>query len=251
MPTEISYRPQYPLNNFVDYIWIGTSPDLKMRFVHHAALFTELIFSYGDYYTVEGMNTEKISRGAGLQVISGLKKQPFITEAEGVYRCIGLILKPFCYGILIRELGTPGMEAISEALYDCLLDVKTPDFKKAEHYLLKLFGKMQTDPDLMKFEKYLGSDRAGKGMLKDFSDLLPVSRKSFIQKFRKYYFLTPGEYLNLYKVNRAVALIKTDPAGRLTDIGLDSGFYDQSHFIRVFKKMTGQTPKEFLKSGKR
>ncbi|KPE49144.1 helix-turn-helix domain-containing protein [Chryseobacterium indologenes] len=248
MLTEISYRPQYPLNSFVDYIWIGKSPDLRMRFVHHAALFTELIFSYGDHYTVGGTNTETITGGAGLQIISGLKMQPFVTETAGVYGCIGLLLKPFCYGMLIREFGTCTMENISEILYKCLFDTENPDFEEAEKCLLKIFGTMQADPYLTKFEKYLAFGMAGKGMLKDFSGLLPISQKSFIQKFRKYYCITPGEYLNLYKMNRAVTLLQNNKSDRLTDIGLDSGFYDQSHFIRVFKKLSGQTPKEFLKS---
>jgi YesN/AraC family two-component response regulator len=36
----------------------------------------------------------------------------------------------------------------------------------------------------------------------------------------------------------------------LTDIGLDSGYADQSHFIRTFKKYTGKTPSNFLKSNR-
>jgi AraC-like DNA-binding protein len=230
-------------------MWVGKSPDLSMNFVHHAALFTELIFSYGDEYDIEGINTERINGRTGLQVISGLKNKPFLTRTKGVYGCIGLILKPFCYGILLRKLGTSAIEDISGTLYDCLFVPVKPDFAKAEQCLLKVFGTVQTDPDLMKFEQYLAFDRAGKGMFKDFSRLLPVSQKSFIQKFRKYYFLTPGEYVNLYRVNRAVQLLQTHVPGKLTDIGLDAGFYDQSHFIRVFKKFSGYTPKGFLKSG--
>ncbi|MNH99581.1 DNA-binding transcriptional activator FeaR [compost metagenome] len=86
-------------------------------------------------------------------------------------------------------------------------------------------------------------------MLRDFSKLLPISQKSFIQKFRKHYFLTPSEYLNLYKVNKAILLLQNNSPERLTDIGLNAGFYDQSHFIRVFKKFSGYTPKEFSKFG--
>ncbi len=36
----------------------------------------------------------------------------------------------------------------------------------------------------------------------------------------------------------------------LTDIGFDSGFSDQSHFIRSFKKYTGKTPKRVFKPNK-
>jgi len=31
----------------------------------------------------------------------------------------------------------------------------------------------------------------------------------------------------------------------LTDIAVDCGFYDSSHFYRVFKKFTGYTPKKY------
>lgn len=249
MIEEIAYQPKYPLSRFVDYIWVGKSPDLTMDFVHHAALFTELIFSYGDAYDIRGINTEKIEGRTGLQVLSGLKNRPFLTRTNGVYACIGLILKPFCYGILHQKLGSSSLEEVAAILFDCLFAIEKPDFFQAEKCLLKLFGSIDTDPHLMSFEAYLAAEMAGKGMLKDFSKLLPISQKSFIQKFRKYYFLTPGEYLNLYKVNKAVILLQNNTAQRLTDIGLNAGFYDQSHFIRVFKKFSGCTPKEFSKFG--
>ena len=34
----------------------------------------------------------------------------------------------------------------------------------------------------------------------------------------------------------------------LTQIGLDAGYYDQSHFIREFKSYTNLTPKEYKAS---
>ncbi|ULT23461.1 hypothetical protein KUH03_30380 [Sphingobacterium sp. E70] len=105
MIEEIAYRPKYPLSGFIDYIWVGKSPNLTMDFVHHAALFTELIFSYGDDYDIRGINTEKINGRTGVQVLSGLKNRPFLTTTHGAYACIGLILKPFCYGILLPKLG--------------------------------------------------------------------------------------------------------------------------------------------------
>jgi len=244
MIKEISYQPEYPLSSFVDYIWIGKSPDLTMNLVHHAALFTELIFSYGGEYEIKGINTELVEVRGGLQIMSGLKNEPFLTRTSGVYGCIGLILKPFCYGVLLRKLEFSSMAEAPDVLYDCLFAPEIPDFSHAERYLLKVFGTVNTDPHLMKFEMYMASEKARKGILKDFSTLLPISQKSFITK---YYVLTPSEYLNLYKVNKAIKLLQNNTFDRLTDIGLISGFYDQSHFIKIFKKFSGRTPKEFSK----
>ncbi len=247
MIEEIAYRPKYPLSGFIDYIWVGKSPDLSMDFVHHAALFTELIFSYGDAYDIRGINTEKIHGRTGLQVLSGLKNRPFLTTTHGAYACIGLILKPFCYGLLLPKLGSSSLEEVAAILFDCLFAAKNPDFAQAEKCLLRVFETVNTDPHLMRFEAHLATEIAAKGMLRDFSKLQLISQKSFIQKFRKHYFLTPSEYLNLYKMNKAVILLQNNPLERLTDIGLKAGFYDQSHFIRVFKKFSGYTPKEFSK----
>ncbi len=249
MIEEIAYRPKYPLSGFIDYIWVGKSPNLTMDFVHHAALFTELIFSYGDEYDIRGINTEKINGRTGVQVLSGLKNRPFLTTTNGAYACIGLILKPFCYGILLPKLGSSSLEEVASILFDCLFAAENPDFAKAENCLLRVFETLNTDPHLMRFEAHLATEIAGKGMLRDFSKVLLISQKSFIQKFRKHYFLTPSEYLNLYKMNKAVILLQNNYTERLTDIGLSAGFYDQSHFIKVFKKLSGYTPKEFSKFG--
>jgi AraC-like DNA-binding protein len=33
--------------------------------------------------------------------------------------------------------------------------------------------------------------------------------------------------------------------GKIGEIAIDSGFYDQSHFNRTFRKLLGVTPKQF------
>jgi AraC-like DNA-binding protein len=83
--------------------------------------------------------------------------------------------------------------------------------------------------------------------LQDFNMSISISQKSFIQKFKKHFQITPKEYLKLKQVNYAIQLLQNNNAEKLINVGLDSGFYDQSHFIRVFKKFCGVTPKQFVK----
>jgi len=40
-------------------------------------------------------------------------------------------------------------------------------------------------------------------------------------------------------------LLQNSHTENLIHVGLDAGFYDQSHFIKVFKKFCGETPKNF------
>ncbi|BDD03860.1 helix-turn-helix domain-containing protein [Aureibacter tunicatorum] len=247
MIIEKTYQPRFPLNQYVDLIWVGKASKLETSSSHHAALFTELIFNYGDTFQVEGQNVENLVSNNGHQILSGLKTQPFQTTLSGTYGNVGLILKPFCYGMLSHKLGSKAMEYISELLFEQLFMPSAPNIDKVEKSLLELFEKSPLDNDLDKFEKYISKNILEKGSLKDFNMSLSISQKSFIQKFKKHFVLTPHEYVKLKQVNYAIQLLQNSHSEKLINIGLDAGFYDQSHFIRVFKKFCGATPRQFLK----
>lgn len=59
--------------------------------------------------------------------------------------------------------------------------------------------------------------------------------------FRQFQHQTVGEYVHKLRIHAACQqLCQTEAA--LADIALSVGFSDQSHFTRVFKRMTGSTP---------
>ncbi|WP_299576984.1 AraC family transcriptional regulator [uncultured Sunxiuqinia sp.] len=246
MIIEKTYNPSFPLNQYVDLIWIGKASELEMSSSHHAALFTELIFNYGDKFEIEGQNVENLASSNGHQILSGLKTSPFQTKIFGTYGNVGLILKPFCYGMLTKKFGSKAMDNISAILFEQLFVPTNPDFERVEQHLLKIFEVTPIDNDLAKFESYISKNLLEKGSLKDFNMSISISQKSFIQKFKKHFLLTPSEYIKLKQVNYAIQLLQNKDSEKLINIGLDSGFYDQSHFIRVFKKFCGVTPKQFL-----
>ncbi|MDE5423859.1 helix-turn-helix domain-containing protein [Ancylomarina sp. DW003] len=251
MLREFTYQPNYALSQYVDFIWMGKASDLDIQSGHHAALFTELIFNYGDNFQIDGQNIEQIVNKNDHHIISGLKTAPFQTHASGRYGSVGLILKPFCYGILINKFGTHAMDQISEILHEHLFISEQPQFNLVEKHLLQLFDNKHIDKDLLKFESYISSEILSKGTLKNFNLSLSISQKSFIQKFKKHYLLTPGEYAKLKQVNYAIQLLQNKTCDKLIHAGLDSGFYDQSHFTRIFKKFCGLTPKQFVQSIKK
>lgn len=243
-----TYRPTFPLNQFIDIILVGKSTNIDLESTHHAALFTELIFNYGDKFNVDGENIQNVINKSNHQILSGLKTAPFETKVTGVYGSVGLILKPFCYGMLIEKFGSRAMEEISEVLYDNIYSIEKPNYKKVEEELLKLFGKSKLDTDLQNFEKFISSNLLSKGSLKDFNLSISISQKSFINKFKNQFQITPSQYINLKRVDTAIQLIQNKTSEKLIQVGLESGFYDQSHFIKIFKKFCGVTPKEFKKN---
>lgn len=251
MISEKTYRPKAPLNQFVDFIWIGQAPELNIESNHYAALFTELIFNYGNIFQVEGQNVESFKNKYVHQIISGLKTKPFQTKISGVYNSAGLILKPFCFGFLLDKLGTKDFENLSEIVYEFLFECKTPNFKKLESNLENIFCKLQLDLDLIKYEQFISKNDLNNGVMQTFNQSIEVSQKNFIQKFKKHYKITPNQYFKLNKINKTIQLIENNKSCNLTEIGLQSGFYDQSHFIKNFKDFCGYSPKEHLKNNQR
>lgn len=68
--------------------------------------------------------------------------------------------------------------------------------------------------------------------------------------FRQHFHCSVGEYVRRLRIERACQqMAETDAA--LVDIAHAVGFYDQSHFTRTFKRMTGMTPAEFRAARKR
>jgi AraC family transcriptional regulator len=62
--------------------------------------------------------------------------------------------------------------------------------------------------------------------------------------FRQEFGETLGEYLNRVRVQAAAERLANSELP-LSAIALDSGFYDQSHFTRIFRHVTGATPGAF------
>ena len=244
---QSSYTPTAPLAQYVSTIWLAKAPQLQLQSDHHAPLFTELIFNYGDQFEVSGQHVENISGSSDHKIISGLKTSPFHTAVSGLYQSVGLILKPYCYGYLLNKFDTDIMSQLSEVFFEHLLLAQNPDFTAVEKHLLHLFKELQYDNELVKFEQFITDKALQKGALSDFNHTISLTQKSFIQKFKKHYMLSPNQYIRLKQINYSIQLLSHYPPASLTAIGLNAGFYDQSHFIRVFKQYCGMTPNQFRK----
>ncbi|MBQ9899301.1 MAG: helix-turn-helix domain-containing protein [Ruminococcus sp.] len=83
-------------------------------------------------------------------------------------------------------------------------------------------------------------------LLEDVAEHLSISPEHLSRLFRKETGMTFGEYVNRTKIEEAVALLMYTER---TDIEITNllCFSSQSYFIKVFKKMTGATPKQFKK----
>jgi hypothetical protein len=157
-----------------------------------------------------------------------------------------------------HELLALGM-TIYDGLYTWAKDlhqqkhIQTP----AEHLLLEVYhkylqkSKAKKAPDWATELKELIQDQLDTNMsfsLQQASDELEINPSYLSREFSKYFEnMSFGDYVRKLRIDKAMQLMATT-AYPLTEIAYLTGFSDQSHFNRIFKKQTGQTPSAYKKS---
>lgn len=84
--------------------------------------------------------------------------------------------------------------------------------------------------------------------LQQVSTDIEINPAYLSREFSKYFEnLSFGEYIRKMRIEKAIYLMETTKYS-LTEIAYLTGFSDQSHFTRIFKKQTGQLTTIYKKS---
>lgn len=87
--------------------------------------------------------------------------------------------------------------------------------------------------------------------LKEISKGLEINPSYLSREFSKYFEdLSFGDYIRKQRIEKAVELMQSSSYS-LTEIAYLTGFSDQSHFTRIFRKHTGQNPSVYRKKLKK
>jgi AraC family transcriptional regulator len=84
--------------------------------------------------------------------------------------------------------------------------------------------------------------------LNDLAHEASLSTSHLIRSFRQSTGKTPYQFLLHRRIERARSLILGDHRTPLTEVALASGFADQHHLARVFRRVTGLTPSSYRRS---
>lgn len=83
--------------------------------------------------------------------------------------------------------------------------------------------------------------------IKKITDDLKISRKTLHLYFRLHMCKTPSEFKKIIRFRQTIDS-KTKPGDtNLTGLAYTANYYDQSHMIKDFKKLTGLSPKTLFK----
>lgn len=128
-----------------------------------------------------------------------------------------------------------------------LLEQKTAQarFAVAESFLLSQFErKLNVNPCVDHAVRKIVDTPSIR--MSDLTKEIGYSQRHFIGMFKGAVGVTPKTYLTVLRFQHAVQKLERARSFDSTQLALDCGYFDQSHFIHDFKRFSGFTPTEYV-----
>lgn len=261
---EMAFAPPHPrLAGMVDtYIAYDERDTVFTRRHELPGLNAVMIVNLGDPITIVDTAGFVIPVGTGCGFAAGLSDAYAVSETDGSQRGIQVMFTPqgarrfFRLSMseltnrvfLLPELLGPaaatrlieGLQAANDwhtsfARLDAAIAART-----ASHEAVDLAGIRNAGWALRQI-----AGRHGDVSIAALAEEMGFSRKHLAVLFREHVGLSPGTVAGLLRFRHALDLIDATPA-KWTDIALAAGYYDQAHFNRDFRRLTGRTPGDYL-----
>ncbi|MEM9258913.1 MAG: helix-turn-helix domain-containing protein, partial [Bacteroidota bacterium] len=210
----------------------------------------EIIFPYG--------NTSFASNGyyysASAFLLPEIRLSPMLTELKGDYAAFGFFISPIEL-FEFTGLGFPdikGSNKLASALKQMAVEVQSGSILNQVDFTLLLHQHLDLPQQrencyrvITDFIQEVEACRASK--LVEVSKRIAFSGKHLRSTFKDVFGISPKKYLQLIQMQRVLSDMVCGEKFSLTDIAYRNGFYDQSHFNRVFKRFAGLCPRTFRK----
>lgn len=243
-------RPAADLQPFVEHYWFVTHPDDEPVTLHvdvYVDARADLIINHGVSYRREvvGGRAEQIIRSN----LDAQRLEPIRISQHGLVDIAGVRFRLGGLGPLVRspltELTgrTPDAGAVfgkdAAALERALAETPDLDAKAA---LLDSFliSRLDTGGRFPQFAAALAVLERGA-----HPELGASERRDRARLFARYLGIPPQTLTRVVRFQTALRSLMSDPEGSLGELASRCGYFDQAHFIREFRRMTGGVPRGY------
>lgn len=189
----------------------------------------------------------------------GQTLHPTSLDVKGLHRYVVVQLYPFASKYLLNI----DPKVLNDECYD-LLQIKYIEIETFRRELIEtknLNEQIIIISDLIrqliKFHKVSVNNKINKAIsiilntkgqikINELSNSIFMTERTLERNFMSYVGLSPKQFSKIIQFQFSINRLTKSTYNSLIEIGLDSGFSDQSHFIRTFKKYTGKTPSYYL-----
>ncbi|MBL8677831.1 MAG: AraC family transcriptional regulator [Myxococcales bacterium] len=248
--------PRAELRRFIEHYWFVTSHegpvDLRVNaFVDGRA---DLVFNFGAPYTREIIGGPSSHHAASN--FDAQRLVPICIVQKGLVRIAGVRFRLGGVGPFTRESlqaftnETPRPERVlgdgALALEAALREASDVDASAA---LLDAFfvAHLALDDGYESFARLLAAitDAHGGGTVEELAQREDVSVRQVERLFARHLGIAPKTIATVLRFQRALKALMRDPGCPLAEVAASAGYFDQAHFIKDFKRMSGGVPRGY------
>lgn len=256
------YTPSAPLSKYVQAIWLANKADntqiLPFKILSDCS--ASVIYNFSQFLTLERGNESANVDSAG--VVIGPAKDLLKMTFQGPVNALGVhflasgghvffsknmdaLANQFdshpensfrCDNALSKKLHNLAYNTSPQALVKLVeehLLKELADYQgQAQHRLTCLMRMIEQEPNYS---------------IQELADNLKVSVREVQRIFKQYVGVSPKTFLRVNKINQLKGRIANNDFSTLTELAIESGYFDQAHFIRDFKLFMQATPGQYQK----
>lgn len=246
------------LKPYISRIWYSAGA-AENAFPIFADGYTGIIFQQSA--TGSGMVLGGENRQLSSTFVFGQTLDPIVLHTTGGCRVIGLLFHPHVipslFDLRAKELTDecvdmsllPAVPRVN--LHEQLWNTVSAD-RQCEilfAYVEKLIARQELPVDRsMQYATSQILAQHGRVVLKDLHRTLNLSERTFERRFEQFVGVSPRMFSSIAQFQASMRMLDSGQFTKLSDIAYETGYADQSHFIRWFKKFTGVTPLEFCRN---
>lgn len=157
---------------------------------------------------------------------------------------------PFFHGFFQQWRGLSTRSMFDEKSFDSIqtlsfLQGESIDTSILDTALEGFFQRQKAVPELSQIIVFMMEQLDSSTKISDLANTMSMSTKTLERLTYKHFSLSPKELWNIIRFGIATAHLRKEKTQKLIE-ALSFGYYDQSHFNKACKKITGLSPKELF-----
>lgn len=246
------------IEEFVKDIWVfdGRDEDTETNLSLFADGYPGLLFQQ----TENGLLIMPHNKWMPISFLYGQTIQPIEMKLRGPYLLLVFRLYPFVF----KSFFDVDPEKINDDCYDlarfkaadmptlnrALLTYQMVDQKieAISQFLLERLAQKRRELDFKVKQVIVDIVRTnGQQNISSIASALGLSGRTLERRFKRETGLSPKQFAKIIQFSASLEQLEQQEFHKTNELVYENGFADQSHFIRVFKAFTGQTPGAFVK----